>query len=54
MDIAGVEKIRISGNELYIGDKLVATWKDDVTTNCIVKVTFDGIAVNSGDVTKKS
>ena len=54
LDIIGVEKILISGSELHVGDKLVATWTDDVTKSCTVKVTFDGAAVTSGDVTRKS
>ena len=54
IDIIGVEQILISGSELYVGDKLVAKWTDDVTKNCTVKVTFDGSTVASGDVAKRS
>jgi hypothetical protein len=50
VDITGVEKIVISGNELYVGDKLAASWRDDMTKSCKVQVVFDGNAVSSGDV----
>ena len=54
IDIIGVEKILIKDNELYVGDKLVASWTDNVTKNCKVELRFSGIAVNSGEVAKKS
>ena len=54
VDITGVEEIRISGNELSIGSKLVASWSDNVTKNCMVQMTFDGVSVISGNVPDKS
>ena len=48
--ITGEEGIRIGSSELHIGDRLVATWKDNVSVNCSKKVTFDGATVNYGDV----
>ena len=54
VDITGVEKISIVGSELHVGDLLVASWKDNVTTNCQVKLTFDGTAISSGEVPEKS
>ena len=54
VDITGVEEIRISGNELSIGSKLVASWSDNVTKNCMVQMTFDGVSVSSGNVPDKS
>ena len=50
VDITGVEKILVSGSELRVGDKLVASWKDDVTKNCKVQMAFDGSSISSGDV----
>lgn len=54
VDIIGIEEILIKGNELYVGDKLVASWTDDVTKNCKVELSFSGTVVNSGDIAKKS
>ncbi len=54
VDITGVEEIRIGGSELHVGDKLVASWTDNVTKSCQVKVTFDGAPVSSGEVPDKS
>ena len=52
--IIGVEEILIKGNELYVGDKQMASWTDDVTKNCKVELSFSGTVVNSGDIAKKS
>lgn len=52
--IIGVEEILIKGNELYVGDKQMASWTDDVTKNCKVELSFSGATVNSGDIAKKS
>ena len=54
VDITGVEEILISGNQLHVGDKLVASWTDNVTKSCQVKMTFDGSPVSSGNVPDKS
>lgn len=54
VDITGAEEIRISGSELSVGGKRVASWTDNVSRNCQVKMTFDGVAVSSGDVPGKS
>ena len=32
--------VTISGNELKIGDQSVASWKDDVSSTCIVALSF--------------
>ena len=54
VDITGVEKISIVGSELYVGDLLVASWTDNVTTSCQVKMTFEGTSISSGEVPGKS
>ena len=54
VDITGVEQIVIRGNELLVGELLVASWTDEVTKSCKVQITFDGTAVSSGDVARKS
>ena len=46
--------LTVSGNELKIGNDLVASWKDDKSASCTVSITFvaaDGTSktVNSGD-----
>ena len=53
VDITGVEKIIISGSELYVGDLLVASWKDDVSKTCKVKMMFNGSDISSGEVASK-
>ena len=50
VDITGVEEIIIRTNSLYIGDLLVATWSDNVTTNCRVSMTINGNNITSGSV----
>ena len=32
--------VTISGNELKIGDKSVASWKDDVSSSCTIALSF--------------
>ena len=54
VDITGVENISIVCSELYVGDLLVASWTDNVTTSCQVKMTFEGTAISSGEVPEKS
>ena len=54
VNIISGPSLTVSGNELKIGDDLVASWKDDKSTACTVSITFvatDGTskAVNSGD-----
>ena len=53
VDITGVEKIVISGSELHVGDLLVASWKDDVSKTCKVKMMFNGSDISSGEVASK-
>ncbi|MBR3454030.1 MAG: hypothetical protein IKH26_01780 [Bacteroidaceae bacterium] len=53
VDITGVEKISISGSELHVGDLLVASWMDDVTKTCKVKMMFNGSDISSGEVASK-
>lgn len=53
VDITGVEQIIISGNELRVGNLLVASWTDDMTKSCQVQMTFDGNAISSGEVANK-
>ena len=50
VDITGVEEITIRTNALYIGELLVATWSDNVTTNCRVSMTINGNNITSGSV----
>lgn len=50
VDITGIEKITIAGNNLHIGNLLVASWTDNVTRNCQVSMKIDGNEVNSGSV----
>ena len=40
--------MRISGNQLYIGNQLVASWSDKETMTCKVKLTLDGKEVKAG------
>ena len=54
VDITGVEQISIVGSELRVGDILVASWKDNVTKSCQVKMMFEGTAISSGEVPEKS
>ena len=54
VNIISGPSITISGNELKIGNDVVASWKDDKSTSCTVSITFvatDGTSktVNSGD-----
>lgn len=53
VDITGVEQIIISGNELRVGNLLVASWTDNMTKSCQVQMTFDGSAISSGEVANK-
>ena len=46
--ISGAEVILVSGNELRIGDNLVASWTDNVSKECSVKLEIDGQAITSG------
>lgn len=50
VDITGVEQITISGNQLFIGSLLVASWTDNVSKNCLVSMKIDGSEVTSGQV----
>ena len=54
IDITGMEAVSVSGNELHIGNILVASWTDNETRNCKVQLVFDGQTVNSGEVVKRS
>lgn len=50
VDITGVEEIIIKGNELQIGNLLVASWSDNVTKSCSVSMKINGNEVASGSV----
>ena len=50
VEITGEEAVTVSGNELLVGTKKVATWKDEVTQNCAVALTFNDVPVTSGFV----
>ena len=39
IDIQWWEQVRVSGNQLYIWSNMVASWSDDVSSNCMVSVT---------------
>lgn len=41
VDIEWWEQVRISGNQLYIWSKIVASWYDDVSSNCMVSATMN-------------
>ncbi len=54
VNIISGPSITISGNEMKIGNDVVASWKDDKSASCTVSITFvatDGTSktVNSGD-----
>ena len=48
IDVTWGHELRISGNQLYIGTHLVASWSDKETTTCEVKLTLDGKEVKAG------
>lgn len=50
VEITGEEAVTVSGNELLVGTKKVASWKDEVTQNCAVTMTFNDVPVTSGFV----
>ena len=45
----GVEAI-LMGNEFYLGDRVAATWKDDVSKVCETTLSLDGKSISSGTV----
>ena len=53
INIISGPSLTVSGNEIKIGNDLVASWKDDKSTSCTVVLTFmandTSKAVNSGD-----
>lgn len=54
VNIISGPSLTVSGNEMKIGNDLVASWKDDKSASCTVSITFvatDGTSktVNSGD-----
>ena len=54
INVISSPSLTVSGNELKIGNDIVASWKDDKSTACTVTITFvapDGTSktVNSGD-----
>ena len=54
VEITGVEELCVKGSELFVGDKRVAAWKDDVSENCTVQLAFNGVPVSSGTVPTSS
>ena len=50
VEITGEEAVTVSGNELLVGTKQMASWKDEVTQNCAVTLTFNDVPVTSGFV----
>ena len=45
--ITGTEQIVVTGNELHIGSTLVASWTDNVSKECKVKLEFEGNVITS-------
>lgn len=46
--ITGTEQIVVTGNELHIGSVLVASWTDNVSKECKVKLEFNDNAITYG------
>ena len=40
VNVIAAPAVTVSGNELKIGDKSVASWKDDVSSSCTVALSF--------------
>ena len=47
IDITWWKEIKISGNQLYIGDNLVASWSDNKSTNCNVELSLNWKSITS-------
>ena len=46
--ITGGEVVTVSGGELRIGASLVASWTDNMTKECRVRLEFNGRVIASG------
>jgi len=50
MNIFGGVEVILMGNELYLGSRVVATWKDDVSKVCEAVLSLDGKSISSGTI----
>ena len=50
MNIFGGVEVVLMGNELYLGSRVVATWKDDVSKVCEAVLSLDGKSISSGTI----
>ena len=48
VEITWWKEIKVSGNQLYIWDILVASWSDDKTKNCHVELSINWKSISSG------
>jgi hypothetical protein len=48
VSITGTEQIVVTGNELHVGSVLVASWTDNVSKECKVKLEFNDNDITSG------
>ena len=48
VNVIGGQDVTLGTSELKIGDKAVATWKDDVSKTCKAGLELDGKAISSG------
>ena len=47
IDVTWWKEIRISGNQLFIWEEIVLSWKDNGTTNCKVELSLNGKTISS-------
>ena len=48
MEVTGGKEVRISEAQLFVGDALAASWKDDVSKKCTVQLYLNGKNISSG------
>jgi hypothetical protein len=51
--VTGGKVVRISGNQLFVGDALVASWKDNASKDCTIALSFNGNTITSGTTLNK-
>lgn len=47
VDVSGGKYARVSGDYLYIGDGIAASWKDDSGKSCIAQLAYNGQDIGS-------
>lgn len=48
VEVTGGKEVRISEAQLFVGDALAASWKDDVSKKCTVQLYLNGKNISSG------